>query len=57
MNVDLTESEARVIELLRIMKLNRGHGTLHIEVASGAEKLFTRETKELPPLSRGVDKL
>ena len=46
----LTDNEMRVVELLRELKANRGHGTLRIEVRDGNESLFRQEQSELPPM-------
>ena len=45
----LTPSESRVIELLRNLKENHGHGTLRVEITAGMESLFKSEKSELPP--------
>ncbi len=46
----LTLNEARVIELLREIKANRGHGSLKIDIRDGIESLFRPEYNETPPM-------
>ena len=45
----LTPNESRVIQLLRNLKENQGHGTIRIEITAGMESLFKAEKSELPP--------
>lgn len=44
----LTPNENRVVELLRALKANKGHGTLRVDIADGLEILFRPEFSEKP---------
>lgn len=46
---DLTANEWRVVELLRSIRENGGHGELRVEVRGGIEVLFDPTRRELPP--------
>ena len=56
MQIDVTAKEAGVIQHLRALKENKGHGTLRVDVADGAEILFKREhsIKALTPGDNSV---
>ncbi len=43
MKIDVTAKEAGVIQHLRALKSDGGHGTLRVDVADGAEILLRRE--------------
>lgn len=45
----LTPNEARIIELLRVIKANNGHGQLTVKVTAGMETLFEPMRSEKPP--------
>lgn len=49
MIADLTEAEMFVIQRLRALKKEAGHGTLRVEVTAGHETLVKREYSEKPP--------
>lgn len=46
MMIEVTDNEARIIERLRALKQNAGHGTLRVEVTAGSETLIKREYSE-----------
>lgn len=56
MRIDVTPKEAGVIQHLRALKANDGHGTLRVDVADGAEILLKREhsVKDLTTLHPSV---
>lgn len=45
----LTPNEARVIELLRSIKANNGHGQIVVKITAGMETLFEPMRSEKPP--------
>ena len=45
----MTPNERRVIELLRELKSDRGHGTLRVEITAGVETLVKHERSEKFP--------
>lgn len=47
--MDVTAGERFVLERLRAIKANGGHGTLRVEVTAGQESLVKREHSEKPP--------
>lgn len=46
MMLELTAEEVRVINNLRLLKHQRGHGTLRVEIVAGYESLIKREHSE-----------
>lgn len=56
MKIDVTPKEAGVIQHLRALKQEGGHGTLRVDVADGSEILLKREhsIKDLTTLHPSV---
>lgn len=48
----LTPNESQVIELLRAIKANRGHGQLNIEVRDGMEMTPIKATQYVQTIDR-----